>query len=244
MNSYILNWPRIILFGDSLTQRCFEPKNGLWGALLADRLQRICDVVPRGFSGYNTRMCKILLPLIFNKDNVKDVALFIICLGANDCCEADSPTKQHVPIEEYSRNLSEMLEYLKSLGVSNEQMLLMTPPPYNNEAYHQYCISVGRSIPSRSNAAAAKYAAACCYVAKSHDISVINLYKEMSKDQNWARFLIDGLHFSHTGAVFVYTQLWPHVEKRTAKLKMIAPLYTDIDAESPENTLLPVDDNV
>lgn len=238
MDSYQLKWPKIILFGDSLTQHSFEPENGLWGALLADRLQRICDVIPRGFSGYNTRMCKILLPRIFNKENIQGVILFIICLGANDCCDAESPTQQHVPLEEYVQNLYQMIEYLKSIGLSKHQILLITPPPYHHETYQEYCISVGRSIPIRSNEMVEKYAAECYSLGISSGLDVVHLFREMSKDQNWSRFLIDGLHFSHTGAVFVYTQIWPHVARRTEKLKIIGPIWTEFDKNDPEATLL------
>ena len=49
-----LTWPRVFLFGDSLTQYAFGSEGG-WAAMLADKLQRKADVVNRGFSGYNTR---------------------------------------------------------------------------------------------------------------------------------------------------------------------------------------------
>ena len=55
-----LRYPRVILFGDSLTQYSFSHEGG-WGTMLADKLQRKADVVVRGYSGYNTRWCRIIL---------------------------------------------------------------------------------------------------------------------------------------------------------------------------------------
>ncbi|KAH8023210.1 hypothetical protein HPB51_011324 [Rhipicephalus microplus] len=73
-------YPRIYLFGDSLTQRSHSDE-GCWGSLVAEAFEsaselsrcryssacldqwfscRRCDVVVRGFSGYNTRMCRDL----------------------------------------------------------------------------------------------------------------------------------------------------------------------------------------
>jgi hypothetical protein len=54
-----LDWPRLILFGDSLTQYSFS--EGGWGAMLAHKLQRRCDVINRGFSGYNSKWCRMIL---------------------------------------------------------------------------------------------------------------------------------------------------------------------------------------
>jgi hypothetical protein len=42
----------VLLVGDSLVQRSFEP--GGWGARLAHDYARSADVLLRGFSGYNT----------------------------------------------------------------------------------------------------------------------------------------------------------------------------------------------
>ncbi len=61
---WILDRPKFILFGDSITQRGFD--NG-WVASLANHYIRKADVFNRGFSGYNTRWAKHLLPTVFKK---------------------------------------------------------------------------------------------------------------------------------------------------------------------------------
>ena len=50
-------WPRVVLIGDSLTQQ--GGRAGGWVALLAEALERKCDVINRGFSGYTTRTIRV-----------------------------------------------------------------------------------------------------------------------------------------------------------------------------------------
>lgn len=57
--------PRIILFGDSITQRGFA--EGGWAAALSDYYTRTADVLNRGYSGYNTEWALHTLDAVFAK---------------------------------------------------------------------------------------------------------------------------------------------------------------------------------
>ncbi|GFY56746.1 isoamyl acetate-hydrolyzing esterase 1 homolog [Trichonephila inaurata madagascariensis] len=107
-----LKWPKIVLFGDSQVQHSFGP-NGFWGALLADRFQRVCDVIPRGFSGYTSRSCRIILPRIFYPENISNVEAFVIVLGTNDSSGKEDAPEYHVSLQEYAENLDAMINYLQ-----------------------------------------------------------------------------------------------------------------------------------
>ena len=77
----VVTYPKVILFGDSLTQKSMNPESN-WGSLIADFLARKCDVIVRGFSGYNTRKCLAVLPHLFDGINFSNsVAALLICLG-------------------------------------------------------------------------------------------------------------------------------------------------------------------
>ncbi|XP_076366582.1 isoamyl acetate-hydrolyzing esterase 1 homolog isoform X2 [Tachypleus tridentatus] len=243
MSEFNIVWPKVVLFGDSLTQNSFNVQDGFWGALLADKLQRKADVIVRGFSGYNTRMSKIILPRIFNSDNMKEVGCFVICLGANDACGATGATRQHIPIEEYSENLKEMICYLKSIGLRFDQIILMSPPPYDHEKYKAYCRDQGKEEPVKDNATVKQYAEASCQVASSCGIEGINLYAAMMQDVNWEKFLVDGLHFASEGSLFVFNLLWFSIEKKVAHLQQILPTWSDINREDPSKDLLPHKDS-
>jgi lysophospholipase L1-like esterase len=70
-------------------------------------------VINRGFSGYNTTVGKLLLPKIFSDESLKNVAGVIILFGSNDAAVEEPHKKtQHVPLEEFRKNLGEMVLFL------------------------------------------------------------------------------------------------------------------------------------
>ena len=72
---------------------------------------RKCDVINRGFSGYNTRWNKIILPRLVTSEMAPEIAAITIFLGANDS-NNELNSKQMVPIDEYKQNMIEMVKYL------------------------------------------------------------------------------------------------------------------------------------
>ncbi len=96
-------WPRVVLFGDSLTQFGYSSQ-GRWVSLLSDHLQRRCDVVNRGFSGYTSRNYKDLLPSIVTGETMSGVTAATLFLGANDANDPEINPVQAVPLEEYKVN--------------------------------------------------------------------------------------------------------------------------------------------
>jgi isoamyl acetate esterase len=79
--------PQFVLFGDSITQRSFEP--GGWAGVVANAYQRRVDVINRGYSGYNTRWALSLADHIFPADVTSKVELVTVFFGANDAALAD-----------------------------------------------------------------------------------------------------------------------------------------------------------
>ena len=217
-------WPQVVLFGDSLTQRSFGEDGG-WGSVIADKLQRRCDVVNRGFSGYNSRWCRMLLPQLFTTDNVRDVMAFTIFLGANDSNDPEKNIQQHVPLAEYKDNMIKMVKYLNSIGINSEKIILIGPPPCNATA----C--------GLDNEVTGQYAAACRQVAKECGVSIVDLYLKLQEDDDWTRYFIDGLHFATSGAKAVGELVWPEIDARVQHLPpTIYPAWEEIDHEKPENT--------
>lgn len=119
--------PAIVLFGDSITQQGFGWTGAAagWASLLARDYSRRADVLNRGFSGYSTRMALDLLPGIFPgagagaggraPDVTRGEVLFAtVFFGANDA--ALPGERQHVPPEEYARNLRLIVEHVRGSG--------------------------------------------------------------------------------------------------------------------------------
>lgn len=75
------------------------------------------DVVLRGYSGYNTRWVLKVLDKVFHAveggDGFEPLAVTVF-FGANDACLPDRCSAfQHVPLEEYKRNLLSVISSLK-----------------------------------------------------------------------------------------------------------------------------------
>lgn len=238
-------WPKVILFGDSLTQRSFDPEHGCWGSLLANRLQRIADVVPRGFSGYNSRWCRILLPDVLSEFNPKQIACITILLGTNDSVPESSPTGQFVPVNEYAENMGAMIDFLESIGINHQKVILISPPNFHKENFDKWSLSNNKPVlPDEWKGKIEAYVSACEKVASDKKVSFLNLYEIFVKTEDSSRLFNDGLHFSRDGAQLLYDSLSPLVFKRLTEFtgkslenSMQYPYWMDVDKEHPEKSL-------
>lgn len=227
-------WPKVILFGDSLTQYSFSD-DGCWGSKLADLLQRKCDVINRGFSGYNSRWNKVMLPKILDKDLAKETAAMAIFLGANDSNDAAN-TRQHVPLEEFTENMKDIVTYALSQGLSRDKIIIIAPPAFNALAWGEECKRKGTTL-TKNNKTTGMYAKACCEVAKEAGTNIVDLYTEMMKAEDFSGYLNDGLHLSPLGSRLLFDLLNPIVEKLTSDLPQVCPYWADVDAADLETSL-------
>ncbi|NWT01414.1 IAH1 esterase, partial [Mionectes macconnelli] len=229
-----LRWPRVLLFGDSITEYSFQESG--WGAYLADRLVRKCDVVNRGISGYNTRWAKLILPRLIT-ESAESIVAITIFFGANDSALKDLNPKQHVPLEEYAANLKSMIQYLKSVDITEDRIILITPPPLQESAWEKACLAKGDKL-NRCNATTGQYAQACVQVAKDCGTDVLDLWTLMQKNQDFSSYLSDGLHLSPKGSSFLAAQLWSRLENKVSALPSLLPYWRDVDHTNPEASLL------
>ncbi|XP_063298256.1 isoamyl acetate-hydrolyzing esterase 1 homolog [Pelobates fuscus] len=233
----MISWPRIVLFGDSITQFAFET-NG-WGSILANKLIRKCDVINRGLSGYNTRWAKLILPRLVSKGcHAGNTAAVTIFFGANDSSLKEENPQQHIPLEEYVDNLQSMIQYLKSIDITGDRIILITPPPLYEPAWEKECHLKGCKL-NRSNERAGVYAKACIQVANECGTEILDLWTTMQEGgQDFTLYLSDGLHLSDEGNRFVESQLWQILERKASDLPFILPYWNDVDSLNPEASLL------
>jgi len=196
--------PKWILFGDSITQRSFGP--GGWGALIADNWQRKIDVINRGYSGFNTKQAIHLLPYVFPESDKGIVQLATLFFGANDAALPDrTSSQQHVPLEEYKRNLHAMVSHLKSLHIHH--IILITPPPVSEPhrfIHVEKTYGVKLEKPERTNTTAGQYADAVITVGEDLGLPVLDLWRSFQEERNWQeRLLCDGLHLTAEGNTLV-----------------------------------------
>jgi isoamyl acetate esterase len=165
---FVLDTDKILLFGDSLTQWAFDMEHRGWATALAHAYVRKADVINRGYSGYNTEWAKHLLPSTLTSIPDHSNLLFItIFLGANDAALPGS--KQYIPIPQYQANLKEMIQicrdFISKRSYKDTKILLLTPPPLNEEVWGKHCLEKGRAL-DRKVEVTLKYRDACIVVAK------------------------------------------------------------------------------
>ncbi|KAK8784978.1 hypothetical protein V5799_008657 [Amblyomma americanum] len=222
-----LVWPRIYLFGDSLTQYSFSP-DGYWGSIVADAFSRKCDVVVRGYGGYNTRMCKHVLRRVLAPRDAEHVAAFVIMLGSNDGLEPEHRGRTHVPLLEYEANLEGMVDYLKSCGVPEKKVIIATPPPVDEGRWAHLHGPSGR--PTVVVKSIEKYAQACVKLGERRGIAVVDSFRGLQQNGNWKkRLLSDGVHFSRAGSEKFAELLLPTLKKVVGNVPRIFKDYRDLD---------------
>jgi len=164
----------IVLFGDSLTQRSFEPSG--WGAALAHLYGRRCDVYNRGFGGYNTRWCRSMVGELFPAHETPLLAT--VLLGTNDAALFDVEPAAHVPLEEYEDNLTAIVTHVKKRCV---HVIVLTPPcmderqrlAFQKEKYGADALGA----LDRRNANTKRYAEVATRVAETLDVPCVDLFE-------------------------------------------------------------------
>ena len=233
--------PKLLLFGDSLTQRGFEGPGQGWAAGLAHIYGRRADVVNRGFSGYTTKWCALMLPTLFPADDPAwEVPLLaVVFLGAND---AALPTReQHVPVHEYEQHLRCIVTYLQDrrrVDGKRTQILLLTPPPVDEDRWEVHCLARGREL-DRKNDVTRLYARACLGLGKMMNVPVVDVWTQLGGADlaKVAPNLGDGLHLSAQGNVLVCEAVLRAIEEHypdlvPGQLPMQAPEHFEITSST------------
>lgn len=207
-------WPKITLFGDSLTRRAFDVENGCWGSMLANKVGDYFDVDARGFAGYNTRWALDMMPKLFPRAYLDQVELFVLLFGHNDSWEASNPL--HCPVDEYEKNLNSMIQYLLNNGLSRSKMILITPNWYHLPTFTQYHIDQGLPTTQKEFRDTVKYGEAVIRIARKEQIDYLDAFALSYKHDPLEELFCDGVHYSLKGAKLLFEHLWPIVDRKLA----------------------------
>jgi len=226
---------------------------------LANHYQRSADVILRGYSGYNTRWALFLLPDLFPRDQGASAPdLVTIFLGANDAVMPDmgEQSRQHVPLEEYVRNLKTIITSIRQMDATNPpHVLLITPPPVDVPHWVEFA-SANYGLPldtkSRCNEHTGQYAKAVIQVGAETSTPVVNLYDHFLQLPNWESYFCDGLHMHPPGNEVVFQAVqkaisvhFPSIKAWTDNgLPMDYPNHNDVDHENPANSFPPLSDGL
>lgn len=184
----------------------------------------------RGYSGYNTLWAKKLLPTVFPKgsDHVTFVTIFF---GANDSAMPEEH-RQHVPLAEYSSNLEQIVQFVKA-SCPKAYIILISPPRVEETKWlKKMQMRNPNAILDRTDANAGRYANAAGQLANKVGCGFVNFHGAMQKEENWGRFLDDGLHLSILGASFLAKQILQHIEAQCPRLHVTCDKLTLCPANS------------
>ena len=222
-----MKWKKLILLGDSNTQFGYSDESK-WISLLSNSLQRKCDVVNRGFSGYNTDHIKTILPKILEEFDAESTCGIIIMLGSNDSSK-NTNKLQHVPVDRYKTNLAHILDDLISFCKSKEKIILISPPRINETKWKEITDSKNEECTHLDNLVV-NYARASIEIATEKSVKYLDLNKIMHDyGESYEELLIDGLHLSPKGGLLLFNSLLPIFNKQIGSfLKFQFPYWKDL----------------
>lgn len=208
-----IGWPRITLFGDSITfPYGSDPDNGCWTNLIGHKCGAYFDVNVRGFSGYNTRFVKRLLERQFPTKYLKEVELLVFFFGHNDSWQHGAIG---VPIEEFEQNLHFIFNHFKTNGLGNlsEKLLLITPTWYDKQGADGI---FGEDF-GKTASHASKYSDVVLKVATELQLDCLDFYEVSLNYPKLGELFIDGVHLSRVGSQLLFDNLWPLMETKIKK---------------------------
>lgn len=243
--------PTIVLFGDSITQLGFGGGSGAecssgWTGMLANAYARRADVLNRGFSGYNTRHALDVLPSVFGPTGESHCwvgrPLFVsVFFGANDASlPSDDELCQHVPVDEYERNLRKIVRNIadvrfgaedddkkggsggkKKEGGHTPPIVLITPPPVHAETWDEYMTTNFDCLSPRSNEASRLYGDRVKLVAREMGCSVVDSFSLLRGNESgdvYKGYLEDGLHLNGEGNRLLFEGFMEVIRRDHAQL--------------------------
>lgn len=212
-SKFKMEWPKITLFGDSITRRSVDPDNGCWGSMVHYRVGNFFDVDERGFEGYNSRWGLDLMPKLFPKSYLEKVEIFVLFLGHNDSLEYNN-FPAHVPVEEFDTNMREIIRYLLESGLQSKNIVMITPTWYHLGEFEKFLNSMAIPLTGKDFDKAKKYADKVLAIAKDLDIDCLDFFDISSKQQPLEKLFCDGIHLSREGAKLLFDNLMPLLERK------------------------------
>ncbi|KAF2744145.1 GDSL Lipase/Acylhydrolase family protein [Sporormia fimetaria CBS 119925] len=224
---------QFVLFGDSITQGCFDQSRGGFalGAQLVSDYSRRVDVVNRGLNGYQTEQGLAIIDYVFpSPDNSPKIDYLSLFFGANDSAYDEcGKSQQLVSIDRYRENLISIVTH-PSVQAHNPRIILVTPPPVDEHQRPEVTRADGTVDRGRDTETTAAYARVAKEVgeqliAEGKPVVICDLWTAMMKRAGWtgqgvlpgslkagknpafAEMMYDGLHFNPAGYKVLYDEM-------------------------------------
>lgn len=175
----------------------------------------------------------------------------VVLFGANDAVLRLPTTSQHVPIDEYKRNLTSIVNH-RHIRAHKPKILLVTPPPIDEMKLRRLDMAEGHASAIRSFATSAAYSDKAREVARENDgVVLIDLWQalmdaaiamapgeyrpggpwlgspENGRAGGLDKLLPDGLHMSGDAYRILFEQVRPHIGHESAGRDSTGYLFPD-----------------
>lgn len=176
-----------------------------------------------------------------------------IFLGANDARLPNTPGfSQTVDLEQYKKNLKDIINHPK-LQAHKPQLILLTPPPIEERKALAHDKTNGINVMRRTAANTAKYAEAVRQIAQEFSLPVLDVWAAFMKEAGWkeseplpgsseieqnqtlAAMLHDGLHLNPEGYEIIYRELMKLITEKLPEhapdsIPYVLPSWDDAEA--------------
>ena len=168
-----------------------------------------------------------------SKDQADCVTVFF---GGNDAAFSNVNPHLHIPLANFKSNLVEICTYLTSIGIPKSSIILITPSPVCDHLWKATCKEWGLAW-DRCYAVTKQYADAAVQVGKELDVTTVDLYSSMPKEQDRIKqYFSDGVHFNGDGNRFLAELLIPIVESKLDTETSVFPEFIDVNAKCPRES--------
>lgn len=225
------NWPKITLFGDSITRLSMDPENGNWASYLAHELGDYYQIDIKGFSGFTTKFAVKVAKELFTEKYLQNVDLFFMFFGHNDAWE--SPLFPGITAEDYQKNMKNLIDHLVSNGLPKESIIIITPGWYDQITFSRHREDEKKADLTKTLEHSIKYAEIAAKVAKDLEITFIDWWLATLEHKPFEELFNDGLHLSQRGAKLLYELIWPTVKEKI-ELKHRKPIKELAMVQTPE----------
>lgn len=261
---YVLSFPKFVMFGDSITQKAFSQfplqdmiedgyttkeanppvvEFNLGLQLIRDYTRRM-DVLNRGFSGYNSKMYRLMIDKILSIENDTShskIELATLFLGTNDAAHAPP---DGIPYPEFIENMDYIINRILK---SNIKLILIGPAHHYSDIWNplnQEDVSHGITRDSATNL---KYSKGLEQLAIKYHIPFLNLFKlfETYNIQNHNQeatkdLFLDGIHFNGKGYRLMYCGLRSIIDQyypeySLENMPFVMPDWVKFDATKAKN---------
>lgn len=224
-----MTWKKLILIGDSNTQ--FGHGQSGWVNCISDLFQRKCDVINRGFSGYNSDQIRIILPKILSEFSPESVCGVIVMLGSNDSTDPKAEI-QHVDLKKFSENITFIADYILNWGISKNKLIFVSPGKIYDEKWRR---TMGPKA-FHFDYLVKDYAIEIIKIAKKKSIMFFDFRQAMEDyGVEYHELLHDGLHLSKQGGDLLFKGLQPIlVENILHDLKINYPDWKNLSSNQQD----------